>query len=85
MMELPSKYQIGAEVAVLVNPEATDIATEFTSEVVFGVVIAVKFTKSKVFYTILDDYDASVITDKDSALVVDRKNIEILDNEKDEE
>ena len=34
-----------------------------------GQIVAVKFTKSKVFYDILDDYDANVYKEIDSALI----------------
>lgn len=51
----PAAYNIGDEV------EFNDNRT--------GQIVAVKFTKSKVFYDILDDYDASICKEIDSAFI----------------
>jgi hypothetical protein len=38
-------------------------------EQMYGIVVAVRFTKAKVFYDILDDYYGKVFTDVDSSYV----------------
>jgi hypothetical protein len=40
-----------------------------TQDDLWGTVVAVRFTKAKVFYDILDDYYSKVFTDVDSANV----------------
>jgi hypothetical protein len=40
-----------------------------SSDDLWGTVVAIRFTKAKVFYDILDDYYSKVFTDVDSANV----------------
>lgn len=59
-MKLPSKFQIGDEVYY----EGQDLR---------GVIVAIRFTKSKVFYDVLDEYDSSIRRQIDSAFVTEPK------------
>jgi hypothetical protein len=47
--------------------QATEMGIE--QEEMFGTVVAVRFTKAKVFYDILDDYYGKVFTNVDSSYV----------------
>ena len=47
--------------------QSTEIG--IAQEEMFGIVVAVRFTKAKVFYDILDDYYGKVFTNVDSSYV----------------
>jgi len=59
-MELPSKFQIG---------DAVEYSHYSEGPAKWGVITAVKFTKAKVLYDILDDASGSLSKTIDSVLV----------------
>lgn len=76
--KLPSKYQIGDDVELLIPAEdIRDSESMITSAelidyddiTIFGTVIGVRFTRAKVFYDILD-LSNEILKDVDSAYCV---------------
>jgi len=60
-MQLPSKMQIGDEVEFYPIPNVSGDAPLY-----WGEVVAVKFTKAKVLYDIIDDHAANIHREIDS-------------------
>ncbi len=75
-IKLPSKYQIYDDIEVLIPGEELMVNTDQhipNDALISGIVVAVRFTRGKVFYDILNDMSADVFRDIDSNFVIDPK------------
>lgn len=72
-IKLPSKYQVGDEITLYIPGEQLRIKDELSDPedvVMEGIVIGVHFTRSRILYDILDNYN-EVFKDMDSTLCIE--------------
>ena len=77
---LPSTIQIGEKVKFIPMQTHCD-KFKISKEICYGKVVSVKFTESKVFYDILDDYRGIIFDVVDSANVK-KEDCDFTDEEK---